>query len=302
MKPLLWFLTLTLLFAVSHPRIAAGQYYFDSWTTENGLPQNSIDAILQTRDGYLWIATADGLVRYDGVQFRVFNRGNTPGINDNRCLRLLEDRAGVLWIQNQFGLMSYRDGEFHSYTVDDGLPERISAFFEDSGGFIMVSNAGLIRWRDGRSSRIPNEGGNPRGALAYQDKSGSIWFNVDIGLIQLTRDGRSILHASPPGYTGNAWARRAYEDSKGNFWLGTNTGFYKVVDENKITPYEVKGGPGRSPITSICEDARERLWVGTEPAGLFQIPIVFSGAAPEANVIAYNPRGAPANNYIDCIF
>src|SRR5262252_10660563 len=137
---------------------AAGRYYFDSWTTDNGLPQNSVNAILQTRDGYLWVATADGLVRYDGVQFRVFNRGNTPGINDNRCLRLLEDRAGVLWIQNQFGLMSYREGEFHSYTVEDGLPERISAFFEDdSGGFIMISNAGLIRWRDGRSSRIPNE-------------------------------------------------------------------------------------------------------------------------------------------------
>jgi len=189
MRPLPLCLTLAFLFAVSYPGNASGQYYFDSWTTENGLPQNSIDAILQTRDGYLWIATADGLVRYDGVQFRVFNRGNTPGINDNRCLRLLEDRAGGLWIQNQFGLMSYRDGEFHSYTVDDGLPERISGFFEDdSGGFIVVSNAGLIRWRDGSSTPILHEGGNPRGNLAYRDKSGSIWFNVGKGLVQLTRD------------------------------------------------------------------------------------------------------------------
>jgi len=189
MRPLPLCLTLAFLFAVSYPGNASGQYYFDSWTTENGLPQNSIDAILQTRDGYLWIATADGLVRYDGVQFRVFNRGNTPGINDNRCLRLLEDRAGGLWIQNQFGLMCYRDGEFHSYTVDDGLPERISGFFEDdSSGFIVVSNAGLIRWRDGSSTPILHEGGNPRGNLAYRDKSGSIWFNVGKGLVQLTRD------------------------------------------------------------------------------------------------------------------
>src|SRR5215471_21871203 len=120
MKPILLplgFVLAACCAAAAYSQTPGDHYYFDSWTTDNGLPQNSIDAMLQTRDGYLWIATADGLVRYDGAQFRIFNRGNTPGINDNRCLRLLEDRAGVLCIQNQFGLMSYRDGEFHSYTV-----------------------------------------------------------------------------------------------------------------------------------------------------------------------------------------
>jgi ligand-binding sensor domain-containing protein len=98
LKPV--FLALCVLLAVGFPRVgygrnAAAKYYFDSWATDSGLPQNSCNAILQTRDGYLWIATADGLVRYDGARFTVFNQGNTPGINDNRCLRrMLEDRAG----------------------------------------------------------------------------------------------------------------------------------------------------------------------------------------------------------------
>lgn len=58
------------------------QYRFDSWTTDNGLPHNAVWALRQTRDGYLWLATGDGLVRFDGVRFRVFNKANTPGLTN----------------------------------------------------------------------------------------------------------------------------------------------------------------------------------------------------------------------------
>ncbi|HEY5443391.1 MAG TPA: two-component regulator propeller domain-containing protein, partial [Pyrinomonadaceae bacterium] len=63
---------------------ARNQYRADFWTTDEGLPQNSVRSILQTRDGYLWFTTNDGLVRFDGVHFRVFGKGNTPGIVSNR--------------------------------------------------------------------------------------------------------------------------------------------------------------------------------------------------------------------------
>jgi Two component regulator propeller len=78
---------------------AAAPYRFFSWTTENGLPQNSIQALLQTRDGYLWLTTLDGLVRFDRVRFQVFNRQNTPALTDNSFtfFALLEDRQGCLW-------------------------------------------------------------------------------------------------------------------------------------------------------------------------------------------------------------
>jgi ligand-binding sensor domain-containing protein len=65
---------------------ALAQYRFDSWTADQGLPQNIIRAIHQTADGYLWLATLDGLVRFDGVRFTVFNKGNSPGINGNRFI------------------------------------------------------------------------------------------------------------------------------------------------------------------------------------------------------------------------
>lgn len=82
---------------------ARAQYRFDSWTTDNGLPQNSVRSILQTRDGYLWFTTLDGVVRYDGMRFRVFDKGNTKGIESNRFFLLVEDREGALWMATEDG-------------------------------------------------------------------------------------------------------------------------------------------------------------------------------------------------------
>ncbi len=72
------------------------QYRFDAWTTDQGLPQNTILAILQTHDGYLWFTTLDGLVRYDGVRFTVFDKGNTNSLSSNRFTKLYEDAQGNL--------------------------------------------------------------------------------------------------------------------------------------------------------------------------------------------------------------
>jgi len=90
---------------------AIAQYRFDSWTTDNGLPQNSIFSIIQTRDGYLWMSTFDGLVRFDGVQFKVFDKSNTKGLSTNRFTALYEDKDGTLWAgTTDGGLTRYRDG------------------------------------------------------------------------------------------------------------------------------------------------------------------------------------------------
>src|ERR1700737_4285582 len=72
------------------PRLAMAQYPFDQWTADNGLPQNSVSGIVQTRDGYLWLATVDGLARFDGVRFTVFNKSNSPGYINNRFPTLFQ--------------------------------------------------------------------------------------------------------------------------------------------------------------------------------------------------------------------
>jgi len=89
-------ITSWILSCVAMAGAAVAQYRFDALTTDDGLPQNSVYSILQTRDGYIWLTTLDGLARYDGVRFRVFDKSNTKGINSNRFNLLFEDAEGGL--------------------------------------------------------------------------------------------------------------------------------------------------------------------------------------------------------------
>ena len=119
---------------------ARAQYRFDHWTADNGLPQNSVRDIVQTRDGYLWLATLDGLVRFDGVRFTVFNKSNSPGIFSNRFLQLYEDGQGDLWaITENSGLTRLQHGRFATYTTADGLPDNaVNSIGGDGQGNLMM--------------------------------------------------------------------------------------------------------------------------------------------------------------------
>lgn len=112
-----WALLASLLLAST----AVAQYRLDHWTADNGLPQNSVYGIVQTRDGYLWVATADGLARFDGVRFTVFNKSNSPGIINNRFTTLFEDSRGDLWAgMEESGIVRYHNGRFTQYSVGEG--------------------------------------------------------------------------------------------------------------------------------------------------------------------------------------
>src|SRR5260221_7047641 len=115
-------------------------YLFDIWTTDNGLPQNSVNAILQTKDGYLWLATFDGLVRYDGVRFVVFNVHNTPGVTSNRFTSLLEDRSGDLWIgTDDAGIIRYHNGKFTDFKAEGQTGPVEGIQIDDAGNILVVT-------------------------------------------------------------------------------------------------------------------------------------------------------------------
>jgi signal transduction histidine kinase/ligand-binding sensor domain-containing protein len=138
--------------------LAHGQYAYESWTTDQGLPQNSVNDIRQTRDGYIWLATFDGLVRFDGVRFTVFDKGNTPGITSNRFLRMFEDAQGDLWAgTEEGGVVRYHQGRFSSYGKDQGLTNLDAVFLtDDDQGHVVAYFAGeaVMRIADGRLQRI----------------------------------------------------------------------------------------------------------------------------------------------------
>jgi ligand-binding sensor domain-containing protein len=118
------------------PKKAITQYVHNAWTTEDGLPQNSILSIAQTRDGYLWVGTWGGLARFDGVRFTVFDRGNTPALKNNYIYALYEDSEGSL------------------FTTKEGLSSNwVYSVYEGREGSIWVgTTAGLNCFKDGNNT------------------------------------------------------------------------------------------------------------------------------------------------------
>src|SRR5262249_46927402 len=139
--------TCTLLLVVGS---ATAEYRFDVWTAESGLPQNSVRAIVQTRDGYLWVGTLDGLARFDGVGFTVFNKATSPGLSGNRVTALYEDPDGALWVGlDAGGVARYRSGRFTSLGTREGLAAGIIAMISgnERGDTLVWVGVTPFRWK-----------------------------------------------------------------------------------------------------------------------------------------------------------
>jgi ligand-binding sensor domain-containing protein len=143
--------------SVSSPALSqAGDFTFRSWNTEDGLPQTSARAITQTRDGYLWAGTLNGLARFDGVRFQTYNAANTPELFSDSINVLYEDRAGSLWIGTvDGGLARYR---FSLFSNANGLGSiTINALSEDGDSVLWVGTAGGLHRMisSNRFERVP---------------------------------------------------------------------------------------------------------------------------------------------------
>src|SRR5580700_5717118 len=151
---IIWFAAAALLVSGARPAAALepttslASYGRQAWAMEIGLPQNTVQALAQTKDGFLWLGTEAGLVRFDGVEFQTFDRNSNSGLlgpalpgNDIRCLLATAD--GALWIGTNAGLARWKDGTAKTFTTQDGLPgDGIVALQETPDGQLMVSTDG----------------------------------------------------------------------------------------------------------------------------------------------------------------
>ena len=128
-----------------NPNIELRRYSKQAWSTESGLPQNSVHAVLQTTDGFLWIATEGGLARFAGYQFVVFNSESTPRLPGNDVRSLIEDSSGALWVGTESGVTRLKNGITQTFTTADGLPSNaIQTMLQSKDGALWVlTSAGI---------------------------------------------------------------------------------------------------------------------------------------------------------------
>ena len=215
------------------------QYRSEIWTTENGLPQNSITAILQAKDGYIWFGTFGGLVRFDGIKFKIFNTINAPAIKSNRITALYEDKNGTLWIGSQSGnLISYKDEIFTSVLEPPILP-RAAIFFicvDETGAIWIPGGEGLQKFRMDASGKfsaekvsLPNEE-NPSVGSIVRDDADNIWISTANALYQYKNGAFQVfsfrdLFPKIKNAQGNLAPStvKIFIDGKKRLWLVGNT-------------------------------------------------------------------------------
>src|SRR5437588_5286776 len=152
------------------------KFSFDSWQVEGDLEQSAITDVIQTGDGYLWVATYTGLLRFDGVKVKVFDSGAITGLQNGRITSLFEDEAGVLWIGHETGgLTRLSGGEFHSMNIETAQPggaiETITT--DERGDLWLLNDTGrLLRLRDRRSLEAPGGGSASRKASSTREPGG----------------------------------------------------------------------------------------------------------------------------------
>jgi len=274
---------------------ALPNYFARSWKTENGLPDNAVTAVVQTRDGYLWIGTYGGLVRFDGVNFTVFNSANTPGLQSDRVTSLYDEEAqGTLWIGHERGdLTRYSEREFESLAVHEtGVRRKIPAIGADSDGDIWMLNeeGTLVRGRDGATCALPNSDGM---AEMARDGQGNLWITSGGQLARLEKGRLTMLSNTNDSNGVGGYVQGICPSRDGGLWVVSDGQVRKWGGQAMV---EYRGtNPCNATVVAMLETKSGVLAMGTSSDGLY---LLFSNRA----VLHFSQANGFPNNWIRCLY
>lgn len=242
-------------------------YLHRSWQFEEGLPQNTVQAVLQTKDGYLWVGIQKGLARFDGVQFTVFDSNNVPEIKHPSIFCLQETHDGSLWIGTDGGLTRLKDGQFRHYSKSEGLPhDGIRALCERKDGTLWVSTLGGLSCFDGnRFSPLADKSlaSLPLIRSFFEADEGVLWMANPNGAVRHTGKDTTTFNLPPWMDNYQSPGRVIYRDSKGAVWLGRMEGLVRLNDDAEPSVYYRADGLADNIVNAMHEDSAGNLWIGT---------------------------------------
>ena len=265
-------------------------YFTRTWRTEDGLPNDAVSDILQTRDGYLWLATYDGLARFDGVTFARFDSSTTPEMHSTRVTSLYEDADGNLWIGYETGeLTRYRDGHF--YTTEFRAPweqKKIQTIRADSSGDLwFLNDAGTLADVKGKVLAQPNAEGSAGATAMVSDSKGTIW--ADWGGNAYMLSGGALRQL--PSHAGD-YVKCICAGVDGGLW---------IIGQNYLTEWkdgqmhdEGQSPLGQSAVVSMTQMKSGCLAVGTLDQGLY---LIFPGR----NIVHFNRANGFPDNWVRCL-
>ncbi len=253
------------------------QFKVDTWQTEQGLPQNAVQAIYQSKAGYLWVGTAGGLARFDGVRFAAFEAAIFPQAASRPIFGFFEDAQGSLWIGHSRGAARYRDGKFEA-AFDAALTDgrRVWAFAQGRDGAVWVATEnGLVRWNKGVAKLYQEADGLPTNRLRTLDfdRDGTLWIGTTGGGLVAFVDEKFTVMNAASGFP-HPEVRHLLVDPAGGVWVATAGGGLVHIDTSKnrkMKTYTVADGLPTDQLTSLARDKSGALWIGTWGAGVTRL-------------------------------
>jgi signal transduction histidine kinase/ligand-binding sensor domain-containing protein len=239
------------------------------WHIEDGLPEETVQAFAQTPDRFLWIGTSGGLLRFDGIQFVVYDRENTPALRENSVFCLMVAHDGTLWIGEEGGgLASYSGGVFRSWSRPEGLTNNyVRALREDGRHDIWVgTDDGLFRLRQGVFTRMDDRDGVPASSVhaLYPGSGGRLWVG-GYHFFSLSDAGVAEF-LLPGGLADNV--KSILETRDGAIWVGTVSGLERRPPGDRARFARVE--TIHTTVRSLRQDLDGAVWIGTIGEGLFR--------------------------------
>lgn len=261
----------------AEPVLFNAPFRVDQWKTEQGLPQNTIQCLLQTRDGYLWIGTRFGLLRYDGVQFTTFDHATTTAMVSDNCLCLAEDDTGCLWVGTVDGLLCRRNRTWSRLTTRDGLCDnRVDSLLASRhGGLWIGTRGGLNHLHNGTmKSHLPRTPhlASPVSFPCHNEvehlaegQSGRVWFSNGGGVQCFDPNTSNFTVVARQGLV-----HAVAFDSEGGLWWSDADNLHHLPTEQDTIWTTLTPGKN-NPVGFIYPAPDGTLWVKTVRDGLARL-------------------------------
>src|SRR5581483_5755975 len=248
-----------------NPSKALTQYSVTVWSQQNGLPQDTVRAITQTPDGFLWLGTDEGLARFDGYEFVAFGKSQ-GGLPANSVNALAAGPDGSLWIGTPSGLTRYAHGQFRTFTQRDGLPgNAVSALLVDHAGILwVVAGGSLSRFDGSRFNNFIREQDVPLRVVRGigEDREQRLYVAGTSSVARLENGTfRSLFE---PAVLAGDFPAAVLSDHSDNLWILGFRGLVRKSPDGRISRYSSREGLNDPfELRAIKEDRDGNLWVAT---------------------------------------